>query len=202
MKNNARLLTAVIGTAILSGGLSGCGDKESVASTTQPSPVINGISPQKMADAIHMVLEADRATYTKLVINRLAIEEKVIKASEHWKEEKALPLPAQVFRAGAEEVMEKDSGFSYSLLSQWPINKQNKPKTLMETQGLEYIANNPGKNFYGEEVLGGTTYYTAVYPDAAVVGACVSCHNDHKDSPRKDFKLNEIMGGVVIRIPL
>jgi hypothetical protein len=30
----------------------------------------------------------------------------------------------------------------------------------------------------------------------------VSCHNQHKDSPRKDFKLNDVMGGVVIRIPI
>jgi hypothetical protein len=31
---------------------------------------------------------------------------------------------------------------------------------------------------------------------------CISCHNEHKDSPRKDFKLGDVMGGVVIRIPL
>ena len=31
---------------------------------------------------------------------------------------------------------------------------------------------------------------------------CVSCHNDHKDSPRRDFKIGEVMGGVVIRIPV
>ncbi len=188
---------AILGSAIV--GLSGCGDKESVAQAT-PAPA--GISPQKMADAIHQVLEADRATYTKLVVNRLAMQEKVIKASEHWKEEKALPLPAQVFRAGAEHVMENESGFSYSLLSLWPINKQNKPKTEKEIEGLEYVTNNPGKNYYGEETLGGTTYYTAVYADSAVANACVTCHNDHKDSPRKDFKLGEVMGGVVVRIPL
>jgi hypothetical protein len=30
----------------------------------------------------------------------------------------------------------------------------------------------------------------------------VSCHNAHKDSPRTDFKLNDVMGGVVLRIPM
>ncbi|MGH8865829.1 MAG: c-type heme family protein, partial [Burkholderiales bacterium] len=39
-------------------------------------------------------------------------------------------------------------------------------------------------------------------PDKAVAEACVTCHNNHKDSPRSDFKLNDIMGGIVIRIPL
>lgn len=161
-----------------------------------------GISPQAMADALHSVMEADRTVYTKLIINRLQNEEKVIKASEHWKDEKALVLPAQMFRYGAERVAEKDAGFSYSLLSLWPINAQNKPKTDVEKAGLNFLSDNPGKNYYGEETLGNTKYFTAVYPDVAVAPACIKCHNKHKDSPRADFKMGETMGGVVIRIPV
>ena len=162
----------------------------------------NGVSPQAMADAIHTVLEADRTAYTRLIVNRLANEEKIIKASEQWKEEKALLLPAQMFRAGSELSQEQGANFSYALLSLWPINKQNKPQTEIEKAGLQYILDNPGQNYYGEEELGGARYYTAVYPDVAVAKACVTCHNDHKDSPKTDFKLGDIMGGVVIRIPL
>lgn len=162
----------------------------------------NGVSPQAMADAIHTVLEADRTAYTRLIVNRLANEEKIIKASEQWKEEKALLLPAQMFRAGSELSQEQGADFSYALLSLWPINKQNKPQTEIEKAGLQYILDNPGQNYYGEEELGGARYYTAVYPDVAVAKACVTCHNDHKDSPKTDFKLGDIMGGVVIRIPL
>lgn len=161
-----------------------------------------GISPQSMADALHSVMEADRTVYTKLIVNRLVKEEKVIKASEHWKDEKALVLPAQMFRYGAERVAKKDVGFSYSLLSLWPVNKQNSPKTDVEKTGLKFLSDNPGKNYYGEETLGGKKYFTAVYPDVAVAPACVSCHNAHKDSPRTDFKIGDTMGGVVIRIPV
>lgn len=161
-----------------------------------------GIDPKSMADALHSVMEADRTVYTKLIVNRLVKEEKVIKASEHWKDDKALVLPAQMFRYGAERVAKKDPGFSYSLLSMWPVNKQNAPKTEIEKTSLKFIADNPGKNYYGEETLGGKKYFTAVYPDVAVAPACISCHNAHKDSPRSDFKLGEVMGGVVIRIPV
>lgn len=161
-----------------------------------------GISPQKMADALHAVMEADRTVYTRNVVNRLQNEESVIKASEHWKDDKTLPLPAQMFRMGAEMVAKKEAGFTYALLSEWPVNKQNRPKTDAEKAGLEYIVENPGKNYYGEEELGGIKYFTAVYPDKGVAEACVSCHNGHKDSPRKDFKLGDVMGGVVIRIPI
>jgi hypothetical protein len=147
-------------------------------------------------------MESDRTVYTRNVVNRLVKEEGVIKASEHWVDEKALPLPAQMFRMGSEMVSEKTQEFSYTLQSVWPINKQNAPSTDVEKEGLQYIADNVGENFYKEETLGGTKYFTAIYPDVAVAPACIDCHNAHKDSPRADFKMGEVMGGVVIRIPL
>lgn len=160
------------------------------------------VTPQQMADAVHTVLEADRTVYTQKIVNRLTQEEKVIKASEHWKDEKALLLPAQMFREGSEIVQKKGSGFTYALLSEWPINAQNEPKTDAETEGLRSVVDNPEQPFYKEETLGNKRYFTAVYPDKAVAQACVACHNNHKDTPKKDFKLGDVMGGVVIRIPL
>lgn len=162
----------------------------------------NGISPQKMADALHAVMEADRTVYTQTVVNRLMKEEQVIDASEHWEDDKALPLPAQMFRMGAEMVSEQDAGFTYALLSMWPVNKQNAPKTEAEKVGLKYVADNPSENYYTEEKLGGKTYFTAIYADTAVARACVDCHNSHQDSPRSDFEIGDVMGGVVIRMPL
>lgn len=165
------------------------------------------ISPRVMADALHLVMDSDRAVYTKRIVNRLAAKEKVIKASEHFKDEKALVLPAQMFRFGSEMVAERaeknpDINFSYSLQSVWPINKQNAPKTDAEKEGLQYVVDNPGKNYYAEETLGDTKYFTAIYADVAVAPVCVTCHNAHKDTPKSDFKLGDTMGGVVIRIPL
>ena len=50
--------------------------------------------------------------------------------------------------------------------------------------------------------LGGQRYFAAVYPDFAVSEACVDCHNNHKDSPRTDIEIGDVIGGVVIRIPM
>lgn len=161
-----------------------------------------GWSFQKIADALHAIIESDRTVYTRLIVNRLQNDEKVIKASEHWKDEKALVLPAQMLRYGAEGVAEKNAGFSYSLLSMWPVNKQNLPKTPVEKEGLQAVVSAPDKPYYKEETLGGKKFFTAVYADKAVAKACIACHNDHRDSPRRDFKMGETMGGVVIRIPV
>lgn len=177
----------------------GCGSGGGGSGDNQESGTI--FTPRMMADALYAVIESDRTVYTREVVDRLQDEEKVIKASEHWKDDKALPLPAQMFRMGAKMASDKTNVFSYSLLSLWPINKQNAPKTEVEKQGLEAVAERQ-KPFYAKETLGGKTFFTAVYPDAAVAPACINCHNNHKDSPRSDFKLGKTMGGVVIRIPL
>ena len=173
-----------------------------VAVTGAAPVAAEGMDYETVSDLLHLVMSSDRTVYTRLIVNRLQNEEGVIKASEHFMDEKALVLPAQMFRFGAEMVAEETDAFSYSLLSLWPINKQNAPVTDMEKEGLQYIVDNPGENFYGEEELGGITYYTAVYPDVAVATACYSCHNNHKDTPKDDFEAGDVMGGVVIRIPM
>ncbi len=181
-----------MGVAGVAAGLTGCGGEEKAA----------GPSYQMMADNLHKVIDSDRTVYTKLIVGRLAAKEKVIKADEHWEDKKALVLPAQMLRYGSEMVQERGADFTYSLQSEWPINKQNAPRTPMEKEGLKYIGENKGKNFYGTEELGGKKYFTAIYPDFASAKVCVTCHNDHKDSPKTDFKMGDVMGGVVIRIPI
>jgi hypothetical protein len=64
------------------------------------------------------------------------------------------------------------------------------------------VVDNVGKNHYTTETLGGKKYFTAIYPDIGVAPVCVACHNAHPDSPKTDFRLGDVMGGVVIRIPV
>ncbi len=195
--NKALISLCVVTSSVAIGTAIAAGD----AGTT-PS-----ITPKAMADALHLVMDSDRAIYTKKIVNRLVKKEKVIKASEHFEDDKALVLPAQMFRFGSELVAKRaeslpDVDFSYTLQSLWPVNTQNAPKTDAEKTGLKFIAENKGENYYTEETLGGKKYFTAVYPDVGVAPVCISCHNGHKDSPKRDFKLGDVMGGVVIRIPL
>jgi len=182
--------SALFGMGAIALLASGCGEK-----TEAPT----GIEPKTMADALHAVMDSDRTVYTKMVVNRLMTDDKVIKASEHFMDDKALPLPAQMFRFGSEMVAGKTDAFSYQLLSLWPVNKQNAPRTDAEKTGLQYVVDHKGENYYTEEELGGMKYFTAVYPDIGTAPACVNCH---KDSPKTDFMIGDVMGGVVIRIPV
>ena len=55
---------------------------------------------------------------------------------------------------------------------------------------------------YGVVRRGELRLFQAVYADRAVSQACVDCHNRHPNSPRRDFKLNDVMGGIIITFPI
>ncbi len=181
----------------------------------EASPAQQGdlVTARRAADMIHAALAADRAVYTREVVQRLTAVQKVrvldpergeapFEAREDWKTTHgALPLPAQMFRMGAETVIKQESGLSYLLLSPWPINRQNRARTATEERALEAITGTR-EPLYAAEELGGRPYFVAVYPDVAVSPACVTCHNAHPDSPRHDFAEGDVMGAVVIRFPL
>ena len=135
----------------------GCNEAESSA---EPA----GIDPKVVADSLFTVMEADRAVYTKKVVKRVK-SHKAIDVVEEWEDsgDEHLPLPAQMFRMGAELVNENaEAGFTYSLKSQWPLNPQNEAVGT-EIEGLKYIAEHPDENFYKEEEIGGKKFFTAVY---------------------------------------
>ena len=175
--------------------------KETPKAAPAPQPEVT-FKPQEMADALHAVIAADREVYALHVAQRLQGDEKLIKASANWREEKALPLPEQLLRMGSEAVQQKGAEFHYVLRSLWPINPKNGAETATEKAGLESVAAHPETNYYSGESLGGRRYFTAVYPDRALAQVCVDCHNQNVASPKKDFKVGDVMGGIVVRVPL
>lgn len=155
----------------------------------------------KVADFIHAVIEADRDVYTRHVVERMQTKGVVV-ASENWDEKNTLPLPAQFLMESGRSMSKKRLGLTYRLISLWPINKRNVAATPLQSIGLGTILTQPDRPYTGVTKVGNTRYFEAVYPDLAVTQACIGCHNAHPDSPKRDFKLNDVMGAIVISIEL
>ena len=160
------------------------------------------ISTRKMADSLHAVIAADRQVYARLIVQRLHSDEQRLPATNNWREAHGLPVHAQMLRAAAQEIQQTGAEFSYTLRSLWPINQNYGPQTQAEQTGLEFVASHAGENYYTDELLGGRSYFTAIYADRATLPSCVECHNQHPGSPRHDFRTNDIMGAIVVRVPL
>jgi len=164
-------------------------------------PGAGGIPPEKVADYVHAVLEADRTIYTATIVNRMQ-EKGIVSAAEHWEQDNALPLPAQFLQHSGRLVAEGGRGIRYRLIGLSPIYQRNAPATDFERKALETLRRQPDRPVTGMVASGKKQYFQAIYPDRAVSPACVACHNSHPLSPKQDFKLNDVMGGIAITIPL
>ena len=163
---------------------------------------LTSVSIRKMADSLHAVIAADRQAYSELIVQRLAADERRLPSTEDWREAHGLPVHAQMLRHAARDIQKQGAEFSYTLRSLWPINASHGPQTQAEQAGLEAVSKKPDAAFYTEEELGGRSYFTAIYADRATLSSCVACHNQHPRSPRRDFKVNDVMGALVVRVPL
>ena len=186
------ILSAIILTGFTMSGYAGSEEENSPA---------RGVNPEIVAGFIHAVIESDRTLYTTHVVDRMQETGTVI-ASEAWESRNALPLPAQMLLLSGTRVKEKGIGLEYRLASLLPIYQKNGPSTDFEKNGLAAVEREPSQPYTGYVTRGGRTYFQAIYADRAVSKACVNCHNTHLLSPKRDRKLGDVMGGIIISFPV
>jgi hypothetical protein len=173
--------------------MTSCGDKVDEAQ----------VAATRAVDAIAQTVLAHRQSYAQAVVERLAGAQ-VVKAEEDYEAHKALPLPAQFLRMSAEHVARSSVGSqaSFALISDWAINRTNRPRSDFERKGLKELKAHPETPYRGIQRVGGRRYFSSLYADRAVTRACIDCHNAHDDSPRRDFRLGDMMGALVVTIAL
>jgi hypothetical protein len=125
----------------------------------------------------------------------------IVVASENWRAMAKLPLPAQFLMEAGRLISQEGSGLQFRLISNWAINKTNRPATEFEQQGLTEILANPDSPYTAVTTQNGKPVFQAIYADRAVSQSCVGCHNAHPGSPRRDFKPRDVIGGLVVTVP-
>ncbi|MGH7236669.1 MAG: Tll0287-like domain-containing protein [Nitrospiraceae bacterium] len=186
----------VLGVIIVGVGLNLPG-----AATTPGTAVGVSLPVETVAEYIHAVIQADREIYTRHVVERMQ-SKGIVVASENWEEKNTLPLPAQFLMESGRLVAKQGIGIQYRLISLWPINERNRPATEFEQSGLVEVISQPNRPYVGFLEDKGKRYFQTVYADLAVTQACIGCHNAHPNSPKRDFKLSDVMGGIVLTIPV
>src|SRR5215471_2904439 len=169
------------------------------AVSQEPNPP-KSIPAETVADYVHSVIQADRTIYTTEVVERMQMRG-IVTASENWRETGRLPLPAQFLIESGRLVAENPNGIRFRLISNWAINKKNRPASEFERTGLGEILHSD-LPYRGVITENGIQYFKALYPDKAVSQTCIGCHNAHPNSPKRDFKPRDIMGGLLLSIPL
>ncbi|MGH7182095.1 MAG: Tll0287-like domain-containing protein [Nitrospiraceae bacterium] len=173
----------------------------SSAARAKDAEVQISIPVETVADYIHAVIQAGRTFYSMQVVERLQTQgERVV--SEDWRIAHTLPLSAQLLNASGELGALTGTKVRYQLIGLWPINPGNGAQTDFERKGLEHVRAHPEERYSEVVTSGKERNFQAIYADRAVTQSCIGCHNSHPRSPKKDFKLNDVMGGILISIPV
>jgi hypothetical protein len=118
---------------------------------------------------------------------------------ENWLDDdvEAGPLPALFLRETSNNIEKGGIGLGLYLGSDFPISKVNEFSGVQKQHFQQLKKDGKPKYFFDESVK----RYTAMFPDYASVNTCVSCHNQHEQSPKKDWKLNDVMGATTWTYP-
>jgi len=138
-----------------------------------------------------------RAIYTAEIVTPGL--KKGLEYREDWKAKDvhAGPLPALFLRETANRLQQRMPELSLFLGSTYPIEASNHFKGAQQAY-FETIERERQPQFFIDDSTG---RHTAMFPDVASAPACVSCHNEHPDSPRKDWKLDDVMGATTWSFP-
>ena len=88
-------------------------------------------------------------------------------------------------------------GLSLFLGSDSAINASNRFNGATAEAFQQMRRDHEARFFHMDDVK----LHAGMFPDVAVVQACVDCHNEHADSPKHDWKRGDIMGAVTWTYP-
>jgi adenylate cyclase len=141
--------------------------------------------------------DAARGLYTAEIVT--AGQKSGLAFDERWRDRAhdAGPLPALFLREAASAVRQTPVPLGLFLGSDFPISPSNVFKGEQDAHFQNVRTNAQPEFFYAADLQ----LYTAMFPDYAVGAGCVTCHNEHADSPKKDWKLRDMMGATTWSYP-
>ncbi|MCP4266037.1 MAG: DUF3365 domain-containing protein, partial [Candidatus Brocadiaceae bacterium] len=71
-----------------------------------------------------------------------------------------------------------------------------------EKEAFGYLFDKKGTVFSRFMVHNGVYSLRYATADVGSAAGCVKCHNNHEDSPKKDFELGDVMGILIVNIPI
>ncbi len=138
-----------------------------------------------------------RSLYTKEIVG--AGIKAGLAFDEDWKldDVEAGPLPALFLRETAASLEKSPVRLGLFLGSDYPITPANKFDTAQLEKFRIIKQTREPQFFFAED----TKLHTAMFADLAVAKACVTCHNDHAQTPKSDWQLNDVMGATTWSYP-
>ncbi|RCS26138.1 DUF3365 domain-containing protein [Polaribacter sp. WD7] len=175
--------------------LSACGGVPEEKSTASHSE--KAFSVEEVLEMVAKENDVTRTLYTKAIVGKGKAQG--MKFDEDWRKDdvEAGPLPALFLRGVASSIRKSPVPLGLYLGSDFPVNAANKFVGKQAELFKKIKMNQKPQFFYDSD----QKLHTAMFADVAGAGACVSCHNDHPQTTKTDWKLGDVMGATTWQYP-
>ena len=170
---------------------------------TAPAPLVEEVAAGKRIpiEEVLAILNHENQMVREIYTGQIVLRgtKAGLKFDENWRDEgfDAGPLPAQFLRLTAVSLEKSRMRLGLFLGSDYPINKANKFSGLQLSMFRELRSDGRPRHFYMRDV----GLHAYMYADMAISKACVECHNEHDETPKEDWKLNDVMGATTWTYP-
>jgi len=155
------------------------------------------------ADMQLRTLTSFREIYTREVVTKARSHG--LKVSHDFSTHKdTIPLPATMTKLIGDDVGDLGSSSKVFLYSKYPFpwnQDRGGLNDFFKKDAWEYLTKNPDKVFSREEKIGDKAYLRYAKADI-MKESCIGCHNTHPESPKTDWKINDVRGVLEVYIPI
>lgn len=141
-----------------------------------------------------------RSFYQKNVVERLQGTNASI--VHNFREvEGAVPIPATMMIELTAYLNQANNDITVALVSDYPFPwRSNRPLVDFDIKALEFFRESNSDEFYDFRIENDTTYVHYARP-VVMESGCVACHNNHPDSPKKDWKVGDVRAVQIFELP-
>ncbi|MGE0748026.1 MAG: adenylate/guanylate cyclase domain-containing protein [Rhodospirillales bacterium] len=140
-------------------------------------------------------IDSMRNFYSQNVVSRVLQGQGQTRVVENYQDVPgAIPLPATLSIELGHVLSRQDGAMRYEFISDYPFRtRQTHNFDDFERRALADLRRNPGQVIHD---VSGSLFDRRVRLATPVVmgGPCVSCHNTHPDSPKRDWKVGDVRG--------
>ena len=114
-----------------------------------------------------------------------------------------IPLPFTMIHDLSDIFQKEDSFIKLKLYSNYPFpSRKHRVLDSFEKESLIFLESNPTKTFFKRELYNNKDSVRVAIGDTFSDNTCVSCHNALPNSPKIDWKLNDVGGALEIIVPI
>lgn len=149
-------------------------------------------------------IEEARTLYSSQAVNRVEGVHGVVVTHDYAAQEGAVPLPATYLIELGQHLSKNNMGMGVRLYSDYPFpwrQADGGARDEFESQALAELRQRPEQPYFQVEDVRGRRSLRYAQADI-LTPSCVSCHNQHPDSPKTDWKVGDVRGVLEIITPL